>query len=368
MAMSSGIIARMPPSGAPYFRSMALGLCLSLGACAADEDAGPRAPAPPAAVVPDTCPEEPTPTYPGTPPFTPGSTTFAVLPDTQHYSLRYPAVFDHQTSWIARNVDALAIRYVFHLGDIVNNNTDIEWERAAASMGLLDDVVPYALVPGNHDYGPRGDASTREGGLNRHFAYDDAARSPDFGGAYVPGALDNTYHVFAAGGHRWIVLALEWGPRDEVIAWADDVMRRHPGHLGILVTHAYLNNNSRRHDHTDSEHPQAANPHHYRTPGGVNDGGELWQKLVRRHHFVLTLNGHVTGTGTGHLASTNDRGNVVHQMLSNYQMRELGGEGYMRLLELLPDGRTLIVRSYSPLRDRYLTTPDQQMTLQLGVD
>ncbi len=326
-------------------------------------------PGPTRALTPaDECPALPLTTRSDTPPFTPGSLTFAVLPDTQVYSLRHPAIFDAQTAWIAGNVDALAIHHVFHLGDITNNNTAPEWQNAASSMALLDEIVPYILVPGNHDYGPRGDASTRDGGLNHSFKFDRAARQPSFAGAYRQGALDNTYHLFAAGGHAWIALALEWGPRDEVIAWANDVMQAHPGRLGILITHAYLNNNSRRHDHTDHEHSQVANPHNYRTPGGVNDGEELWQKLVRRHHFVLTLNGHVTGSGTGHLASTNDRGNVVHQMLSNYQMRELGGEGYMRLLELLPDGRTLVVRSYSPLRDRYLTTPDQQMTLTLGVD
>jgi 3',5'-cyclic AMP phosphodiesterase CpdA len=291
-----------------------------------------------------------------------------VLPDTQVYALRYPGVFDSQTAWIARNADVLDIRYAFHLGDIVNNNTDLEWERAASSMALLDDVVPYAMVPGNHDYGPSGDASTRETGLNRFFSYEDAARRAGFGGAYAPGELDNTYHLFTAGGHDWIAVALEWGPRDEVIAWADEVMQQHPERLGIFITHAYLNNNDRRYDHTDLEHPQDFNPHEYRTPGGVNDGEELWNKLVRRHRFVLTLNGHVLGDGTGYLASTTDRGNVVHQMLANYQMRELGGEGYLRLLELLPDGRTLVVRSYSPLLDQYLMGPDQQMTVVLDVD
>ncbi len=301
-------------------------------------------------------------------PFTAESTMFAVLPDTQVYALRYPGIFDSQTAWVARNADALNIRYAFHLGDIVNNNTDLEWERAASSMSLLDDVVPYAMVPGNHDYGPSGDASTREGGLNRFFAYDDAARQAGFGGAYESGKLDNTYHLFEAGGHEWIVIALEWGPRDEVVAWADQVMQQHPDRLGIFITHAYLNNNNRRYDHTDIEHPQDFNPYEYKTPGGVNDGEQLWDKLVRRHHFVLTLNGHVLGDGTGYLASTSDRGSVVHQMLSNYQMRELGGEGYLRLLELLPDGRTLVVRSYSPLLDQYLMGADQQMTVVLDVE
>ncbi|MBZ5711026.1 metallophosphoesterase [Nannocystis pusilla] len=317
--------------------------------------------------VRETTPIKPTPP-PQPVPFTAGSTVFAVLPDTQVYSLRYPGVFDAQTTWIARNAASLNIAYAFHLGDIVNNNTELEWQRASGSMSILDGIVPYGIVPGNHDYGPSGDASTRDTLMNEWFDFDDAALMPSFGGAFEKGKLDNTYHLFEAGGQRWIAVMLEWGPRDAVIDWANAVMEQHPDRLGIFITHAYLNNNDRRYDHKDTSSPQDFNPHEYDTPGGVNDGEELWQKLIRRHRFVLTLNGHVLGDGTGYLESVTDRGNAVHQMLANYQMRELGGEGYLRLLELMPDGKTMHVRSYSPLFDRYLLGADQQYTIELDVE
>lgn len=301
-------------------------------------------------------------------PFTPGSSVIVALPDTQVYSLRNPGIFDSQTAWIRGNTERLDIRYVFHLGDIVNNNTDLEWTHARSSMSLLDGIVPYAMAPGNHDYGPSGDASTRDTGLNTFFSYEQQSQTPGWGGAFEPGKLDNTYHLFELGGHAFVAIVLEWGPRDEAVAWANDVMTAHSDRLGILVTHAYLNNNDRRYDHTDLEHPQDFNPYEYDTPGTKNDGEQLWQKLVRRHRFVMTLNGHVLGDGSGYLASTTDLGNVCHQMLSNYQMRELGGEGYLRILELLPDGRSLIVRSYSPLWDEYMVGADQYLELELDVD
>lgn len=94
----------------------------------------------------------------------------------------------------------------------------------------------------------------------------------------------------------------------------------------------------------------------------VNDGEELWQKFVRKNHFVLTCNGHVLGDGLGFLASKNDRGKMVHQMLVNYQMRTLGGEGYLRILEFLPDGTTVHAKSYSPLYDRCMTDRDNQFS------
>jgi 3',5'-cyclic AMP phosphodiesterase CpdA len=297
--------------------------------------------------------------------FTEGSSMLAVLPDTQFYALRYPGLFLAQTGWIRSQAVTRDIRYVLHLGDIVHNNTKPEWERASDAMGQLHGAVPYALAPGNHDYGPGGNASTRETRLNDHFSFELAAGTPGFGGAHRRGALDNSYHLFSIQGRDFITIALEWGPRDEVIEWANQVMAAHPDREGILVTHAYLNNNDRRYDHTDTEHPQRFNPHDYSTPGGVNDGEELWQKLVRRHRFAMTFNGHVLDDGCGYLASVTDHGNVCHQMLSNYQMRDQGGEAYMRLLEFMPDGRSVAVFTYSPLYDRFLDVADQNFTIVL---
>ena len=292
--------------------------------------------------------------------------TLAVLPDTQIYSINYPGIFLAQTSWIVANAQRLNIPYVLHLGDIVDRNSELEWQRASQAMWLLDGVVPYALATGNHDFGPGGSSINRETLLNTYFSYQRIAAWPTFGGAFEAGKLENTYHLFSAGGRNYIVIALEWGPRSEVIAWADAIMVAHPDRYGILITHAYLNNNDRRYDITDTAHPQEFNPHLYPTPG-VNDGQELWEKLVRKHAFVMTLNGHVLGDGTGYLASVTDKGNICHQMLSNYQFRNLGGEGYMRLLEFQRDGQTVNVRSYSPLYDTFLNEPDQNYTIKLDV-
>ncbi|MDA0813402.1 MAG: hypothetical protein O3C21_13565 [Verrucomicrobia bacterium] len=73
----------------------------------------------------------------------------------------------------------------------------------------------------------------------------------------------------------------------------------------------------------------------YSTPGGVNDGEELWRKLVKKHNFVLTVNGHVLGDGTGFRTDVNDAG----------QDRPQDARGLsLRLLIVNPDG-TVEVRS-----------------------
>ena len=77
---------------------------------------------------------------------------------------------------------------------------------------------------------------------------------------------------------------------------------------------------------------------------------------------MITLNGHVLNDGLGRLSSTNDFGDVVHQMLVNYQMQSLGGEARLRLMEFRPDGQTVQIKAYSPLLGNYRTdTPNQFM-------
>jgi len=97
----------------------------------------------------------------------------------------------------------------------------------------------------------------------------------------------------------------------------------------------------------------------------VNDGERLWQKLVRRNNFALVCCGHVCPPGRGLLSSTNDRGQTTQQMVVDYQERPLGGEGYLRLLEFLPDGRTVHVKTYSPLYDKYLPDAANQFSFEL---
>ena len=82
----------------------------------------------------------------------------------------------------------------------------------------------------------------------------------------------------------------------------------------------------------------------------------------------MTLNGHVLDDGAALKSSPGDHGNMVHQMMANYQMKHEGGEGYMRLIEFLPDGETVRVRSFSPSLSEIKTGADQQFTLKLTLE
>ena len=150
------------------------------------------------------------------------------------------------------------------------------------------------------------------------------------------------------------MLSLEFGPRDHVLDWANEVVASHPNHRVIVATHDYMFSDETRHN---KEH--AWNPHNYGVAserGGVNDGEEMWKKFVKKHpNISMVLSGHVLNDGQGRRVSVGDYGNKVYQMLSNYQMQTNGGNGFLRLLEIDPEAGTINATSYSPYLDQYKT-------------
>ena len=300
----------------------------------------------------------------------PRSWTLAILPDTQFYAKSYPDIFNAQMQFLADNKMSLNVAYVLHEGDITHNNVPGQWANASKAFQILEDAdLPYSLVPGNHDYGLNGKASDRTTDMADYFTVSRLAAQPTFGGAY-PGEPDsphNSYSLFSAGGTDWLVLALEFGPRDEIIAWADGLLKKYSNRSAMIVTHAYLDDDGKRLTSSSRGH----GPYHYglkNEPGGVNDGGEMWTQLKDNPNLQFIFCGHIIwGDGVGYLASKGDCGNVVHQILANYQhpLNPSGGNGYLRLLEFLPDGKTVHVHTYSPYLDSSLTTPEQDFVITM---
>lgn len=302
-----------------------------------------------------------------------GSFTVVVLPDTQNYSERFPDLYLAQTKWIVEQQAARKIAAVLHLGDITNRSTTAEWEVAVKAMSALDGKVPYFMVPGNHDYSEGGVCKDRTTRMSEYFPVKKLQTQPTFGGVYdrEPDRVENSYHLFEANGRKFLVLGLEFGPRQDVVRWANEVVGKHRDHEAILITHAYMYYDDTRYDWARLGAKQNWNPHNYAvaraTQDDVSDGEELWANLVSRHeNFILTFNGHVLGDGLGRLSSTTPGGRDVHQILVNYQMRPRGGDGWLRLLEFRPDGKTLLVYDYSPTRGQRNESTQNQFELSLA--
>jgi predicted phosphodiesterase len=299
------------------------------------------------------------------------SFTVVVLPDTQHYSEDHPATFHAQAEWIVENRDARRIACVLHLGDITNRSTPEEWTHAQAALRRLDGHVPYCFVPGNHDYSDKGVCKDRATLLNEYFPIGHYRGRQTFGGVYdkEPDRMENSYHTFSAGGREFLVLGLEFGPRHDVVRWANDVVARNGNREVILITHALIYFDETRYDWKKYGTKQSWNPHAYgvakATKDDVSDGDELWNNLIAKHeNFIFTLNGHVLGDGLGRFTSATPGGRAVPQVLVNFQMRPNGGDGWLRLLEFKNDGRTIQTYDYSPIRKQCNFSPSNWFAMK----
>lgn len=306
--------------------------------------------------------------------------SIVVLPDTQFYAEAYPEIFQAQVEWIAASKSELSTAFVLHEGDIVNRNVAPQWDVASVALHSLDGVVPYVLSAGNHDVVSTFTGITRKADFfNEHFPV--AMHHDDlwFCDSYDEDDLQNSYALLDGGGRQWLVVALEFGPRDEVLAWANDVLNDFRQYPAIIVTHAYMYLEDQRYDSVG--HPsQDYSPHAYGLEGSVNDGEEMWNVLVAPHPNVkLVFSGHMLWPGVGRLSSVRADGSVTHQVLANYQtcptadpcmhpdsdQMYRGGNGFLRTVRFNADHTQADIATYSPYLDQSKVDADNQFTLSL---
>jgi hypothetical protein len=290
--------------------------------------------------------------------------TIVALPDTQYYSQVWLWFFENQTEWIVQNENKMNIVFVTHLGDIINNyNEDYQWQNADNAMSILDNKVPYGILPGNHDIDGGYTGPPGAGGLyyENYFPASRYQGYPYWGGSYdstsatsvdnsigihfIPSSPNmNNYQLFSAGGMNFIALSLQYDPPADVLAWADNVLSKYPNRRAIISTHAYLDWDGTR----------------------SFEGRGIWENLVVPHKNVfLVLCGHVIGyNGLGEAERIDNVGNrTVYQLLSDYQGLPGGGTGYLRIMKFAPSEDTIYVKTYSPYLDQYMTGSKSQFEL-----
>lgn len=304
-----------------------------------------------------------------------GSWSLVIVPDPQGYTKfkRNQPLLDLMTTWIEDNREKLNIGLVLCTGDLVEQNyiTELtkengdqlstsQWESVSNAFGKLDGKVPYILCTGNHDYGT-GSSENRYSQFNSHFPLDKNALNKKILVEMAPNGegvktLENACYEFKpAFGKPMLIFSIEFAPRKAIVEWAKYVAAReqYKNHLGLLLTHSYMRSTVKGNEHIVRED----------YPPGFTDvtlGRQLWQQLVEPSlNIGLVICGHVIDqpTHAGHVGFRTDKnatGKVVNQMLFNAQneggnWRGNGGDGWIRILEFLPDQKTVKVRTFSPL-------------------
>jgi hypothetical protein len=285
--------------------------------------------------------------------------TFVALPDTQNYSASAsggsPAVFTNQTQWIVSNRAARNIPYVAHLGDTVNdgdnNGNDIQWQAATNAMYRLGDAlitslpdgIPYGVAVGNHDQSPLYDPNGTTTFFNQYFGTNYFRGRGYYGGNYGTNN-DNHYDLFSAGGMDFIVVYLEYDAgmttASPALVWANSLLQTYADRRAIVVSHWIVNTGFNA---TFSGQGQA-----------IYDG------LKANTNLFLMLCGHVPGEGQ---RTNTYQGRIVWSLLSDYQGRTAGGNGWLRLYEFSPNNNVIHVKTYSPWLDQWETDADSQFDI-----
>jgi hypothetical protein len=174
---------------------------------------------------------------------------------------------------------------------------------------------------------------------------------------YEEGEIENYYLFLKAGGMKFLILTLEFKPRDQTLAWANKVVAAHPDCRTIVVTHSYLT----------SKKGQLSGADHYGVKG--NSGKSIWEKFVSQHkNIFLILSGHAL---ENLLTSQGKHGNTVHQVQADYWYWDIpkikAGSGFLRIMTFHPDKNSIEVQTYSPVLDEFLVRPKSNFSLDCAM-
>lgn len=284
--------------------------------------------------------------------------TIAVLPDTQFYSGTLhggvPAMFISQTAWLIANRTNLNLAFVSHLGDITQNGqhggNNNEWRNATNAMYRLEDPIatllsngiPYGLAVGNHDQTPIGTGDDGDTtffnqffGVNHFVGY-------DYYGGHFGTNNNNSFEFFSAGGMDFIIIHMEYDttPNPAVLAWADNLLKTYPDHRAIITSHWIVNTGFNA------------------TFSG--QGLAIYNALKGNPNLFLMVCGHISGEGQ---RTDVYQGRSVYSILTDYQGRTNGGDGWMRYYTFSPSNNVIRAFTYSPWLGKYETDADSQFTL-----
>lgn len=312
-----------------------------------------------------------------------GSFSMILVPDPQSYT-KFAAnqpLFELQTAWIAQNINRLNIKAALFTGDMVEQNGKQislplpnpyngdqtgrqQWEAVSRGLSRLDNRLPYVVAQGNHDIGhitatDRHSLAPEFIRPERNIKFEKCLVStcPNWEGVHT---MENSaYEFIDKAWGKILVITFEFAPRDEAIEWAKQLTESeaYKEHKVIILTHSWLDTAGNR----IKEEGYTLRP--------CNWAEAVWQKLVYpSKNICLVLCGH-TGAAPkieGDVAKTNFKptssyrvdkaadGRNIPQMMFNSQQGDgdwngNGGDCWLRILEFKPDGKTIGVRTFSPM-------------------
>ncbi|MFF2886918.1 metallophosphoesterase [Paenibacillus sp. NPDC057967] len=289
-----------------------------------------------------------------------------VIPDTQALSAKFPAIFNKMTDWIVENAEEINLKMILHLGDVVDHGAvEQQFLNACNSWEKIDKMdIPYLIVPGNHDYDNMVLNDRSLSMFNRYFGVHRYRNKPWFNEAYEAGKAENSYVKINVEGQNYLFIGLEFGPRDEVLEWADKILEANPDHKTIIITHCYMFMDGER-NKPGSLH----NPKMYAGAFGANDGEDMWHKSFKRHANLMgVFSGHQIYEDVSYRTDRGEKGNTILQSFQNWQCTPRGGEGRIRILKFQPGVNKIGLHVFNTYTETYEKQPGYEFIVSLEPD
>lgn len=284
-----------------------------------------------------------------------GDFTLIAIPDMQYISGNKPENLTKITEWINKNKASENIRFAMFLGDMTNENKKSEWENVRSATDTLS--VPFSVIYGNRDM----NRAKEYRNVNRFmsaYPLDTFQAYSEYGGAFENNSL-NTYYKFEYSGLKYMIMALEFAPRDDVLKWAGEIIEANPDHNVIITTHGYLDDDGNI--ISDSSSDSFLNYSYLGEDG--NNGSEIWNKLIRKHkNIVLLLCGHRGDGDVIRRTDTGDHGNKVQTIMVNGTKidESTNGDGGMILkIHVKASSGEIYCEYYSTVSDSYYKSSNQ---------
>lgn len=287
------------------------------------------------------------------PVFNHNSEYILVLGDVQEYTGNavYAPYFASTINWIySQYLHGIKIKYILQTGDITWGNRPRQYKVYQQYTDLIAEYIPMIACVGNHDYtyDEKGEIVDRYSSLFTEYITPCAQNWP-IASYFEPRRLENIVVSGQLQQMPYDILCLEFGPRSEVIAWANRYVASHRDRKFILLTHEFLTRNGERINKGSYAELQLRNTS-YSTPE------QLWQKLIKNNDNILcVLCGH--NGFMQHLFSKNSTGREVAQMLFNLQYQANGGDGWIQLWEIPADRDSIHVQTYNTIRRTFSSDP-----------
>lgn len=277
-----------------------------------------------------------------------------VIPDIQFETQDHPDILNSMFQWIHDSASYYNVKAIIQLGDITQLGTVAQFVTASDAAKHIDSTgIPYAFTTGNHDYDsvvsvPTNLPNRIVNNYNAYFGPSRYAGKPFYGGNYN-NSNENFYIKFDAGSTKYISIQLEYIPRDSSLAWAQRVLDSFPDRKAIIATHSYISFYGEK--SVDTTRYVNDSPIY----GHLGNAGQaMWDKLIKKNKQIsMVFCGHqihpVLYLPVVHrISEAGTNGNIVHQILTNYQDDLNGGNGYMMIVTVSPSTGTVNMKMFSP--------------------